>query len=148
VKGTHHFQSGRTLQEIVLKSLMLLACVMKLAERLRTKQPKMYDHPLLLTLVNSVNTEDADLKRFFRELERPGKGEAADSVWQAAKTQVPRCGFTTKAKLSSPFPLPLGEGRGERVRSLWENNTKPSRKPELHHQGTKTPWESGTLPIY
>jgi hypothetical protein len=69
----------------VLKSLMLLACVMKLAERLRTKQPKMYHRPLLLTLVNSVNTEDADLKRFFRELERAGKGEVADSVWQAAK---------------------------------------------------------------
>ena len=50
----------------MLKSLMLLAYVMKLAERLRAKQPKMYHRPLLLTLVNSVNTEDADLKRFFR----------------------------------------------------------------------------------
>ena len=88
MRGTTYFQSGRTPQKIVLKSLMLLAYVMKLAERLRTKQPKMYHRPLLLTLVNSVNTEDADLKRFFRELERAGKGEVADSVWQAAKNEL------------------------------------------------------------
>jgi len=80
--------TGEEKQKIVLKSLMLLAYVMKLAERLRTKQPKMYHRPLLLTLVNSVNTEDADLKRFFRELERAGKGEVADSVWQAAKKEL------------------------------------------------------------
>ncbi|MCX6841079.1 MAG: DEAD/DEAH box helicase family protein, partial [candidate division WOR-3 bacterium] len=80
--------TGEEKQKIVLKSLMLLAYVMKLAERLRTKQPKMYHRPLLLTLVNSVNTEDADLKRFFRELKRAGKGEVADSVWQAAKKEL------------------------------------------------------------
>jgi type III restriction enzyme len=80
--------TGEEKQKIVLKSLMLLAYCMKLAERLRTKQPKMYHRPLLLTLVNSVNTEDADLKRFFRELERAGKGEVADSVWQAAKKEL------------------------------------------------------------
>jgi len=75
-------------QKIVLKSLMLLAYVTKLAERLRTKQPKMYHRPLLLTLVNSVDTEDADLKRFFRELEKAGKGEVEDGVWQAAKKEL------------------------------------------------------------
>ena len=75
-------------QKIVLKSLMLLAYVAKLAARLRTKLPKMYHRPLLLTLVNSVNTEDADLKRFFRELERAGKGEVSDKVWQAARTEL------------------------------------------------------------
>ncbi|HTW90273.1 MAG TPA: DEAD/DEAH box helicase family protein [bacterium] len=80
--------TGEEKQKIVLKSLMLLAYVTKLAERLRTKQPKMYHRPLLLTLVNSVNTEDADLKRFFRELERAGKGEVADSIWQTAKKEL------------------------------------------------------------
>jgi len=53
-----------------------------------SRQAGMYHRPLLLTLVNSVNTEDADLKRFFRELERAGKGEVADSVWQAAKKEL------------------------------------------------------------
>jgi type III restriction enzyme len=67
---------------------MLLAYVTKLAERLRAKQPQMYHRPLLLTPVNSVNSEDADLKRFFRELERAGKGEVADSIWQAAKKEL------------------------------------------------------------
>jgi hypothetical protein len=60
--------TGEEKQKIVLKSLMLLAYVMKLAERLRTKQPKMYHRPLLLTLVNSVNTEDADPKRLRSRL--------------------------------------------------------------------------------
>ena len=53
-----------------------------------SRQAGMYHRPLLLTLVNSVNTEDADLKRFFRELERAGKGEVAESVWQAAKKEL------------------------------------------------------------
>lgn len=75
-------------QKIVLKSLMLLAYVTMLAERLRAKQRGMYHRPLLLTLVNSVNTEDADLKRFFRELERAGKGVVRDAVWQAAKKEL------------------------------------------------------------
>ena len=80
--------TGDEKQKIVLKSLLLLAYCIKLGARLRTKQPKMYHRPLLLTLVNSVNTEDADLKRFFRELERAGKGEVSDSVWQAAKKEL------------------------------------------------------------
>ncbi|HNB41896.1 MAG TPA: hypothetical protein PLG52_10380, partial [Anaerolineales bacterium] len=36
-------------------------------------------------LVNSVNTEEADLKLFFRELERIGKGEISTQAFTAAK---------------------------------------------------------------
>jgi hypothetical protein len=99
----------------VLKSLLLLAYCIKLGARLRTKQPKMYHRPLLLTLVNSVNTEDADLKRFFRELERAGKGEVADGVWQAAKKELldelsqrpapTRNGDDTKFRPPTPRPI-------------------------------------------
>ncbi len=42
-------------------------------KKIKGIQPDLYHKPMLLVLVNSVNTEDADLKRFFRELERIGK---------------------------------------------------------------------------
>jgi len=60
--------------KIVLKSLILLTYVKKFYKQIETVQPNLYHKPLLLVLVNSVNTKDADLKLFFRELEKIGKG--------------------------------------------------------------------------
>jgi len=39
---------------------------------------------LMMTLVNSVNTEDADLKLFFRELVRIGNGGIDTDTWETA----------------------------------------------------------------
>jgi len=75
-------------QKIVLKSLLMLAYAHKFFERVQTVRAKLYHKPLLLTLVNSVNTEDADLKLFFAELERIGKGEINEEVWKAAKEEL------------------------------------------------------------
>jgi hypothetical protein len=75
-------------QKIVLKSLLMLAYARKFCERLRGVRADLYHKPLLLTLVNSVNTEDADLELFFRELERIGKGEVNKKVWDAAKKEL------------------------------------------------------------
>jgi len=61
-------------EKIVLKSLILLTYVKKFYEQIENVQPNLYHKPLLLVLVNSVNTKDADLKLFFRELEKIGKG--------------------------------------------------------------------------
>jgi len=80
-------------QKIVLKSLILLTYAKKFYEDIKNIQPNLYHKPLLLTLVNSVNPEDADLKLFFRELEKIGKGEieqeifakALDEVWEELK---------------------------------------------------------------
>ena len=71
-------------QKIVLKSLMLLSYVKKFHQKITENQPGLYHSPLLLTLVNSVNTEDADLKLFFRELERIGKGDVEPAVLKSA----------------------------------------------------------------
>ena len=71
-------------QKVVLKSLMMLAYVRKFYEDIRSVRGDLYHRPLLLTLVHSVNTQEADLKLFFRELERIGKGEISDDVWQQA----------------------------------------------------------------
>jgi len=80
--------SNEEKQKVVLKSLMMLAYVSQFYEDIRSLRAHSYHKPLLLTLVNSVNTEDADLKLFFRELERIGKGEIGNDVWQQAKDEL------------------------------------------------------------
>lgn len=73
-------------QKIVLKSLILLTYVKKHYEKL--KDVKLYHNPMLLTLVNSVNDEDADLKMFFREIEKIGRGEVDKAVFKQAKDEL------------------------------------------------------------
>lgn len=80
--------TGEEKQRIVLQSLLLLAYARKAHQSLRAADKRLYHKPLLLTLVNSVNTEDADLKLFFRELERIGKGQVASAVWDRAKSDL------------------------------------------------------------
>jgi superfamily II DNA or RNA helicase len=73
-------------QRIVLQSLLMLTYVAKSRSELNSViEAEMYHRPLLLSLVNSVNPADADLKLFFRELERIGKGEISPQAFTAAK---------------------------------------------------------------
>ena len=75
-------------QKIVLKALIMLSMVRQVEGKVRGVDLKMYHRPLLMTLVNSVNTNDADLKLFFRELVRIAKGEVSAKQWQAAKDDL------------------------------------------------------------
>ena len=75
-------------QKIVLKSLILFTFVRKFYEEIKKVDFSLYHRPLILTLVNSVNTEDADLKLFFREIEKIGKGELEDKVFEQAKEEL------------------------------------------------------------
>lgn len=85
-------------QKIVLQSLLMLTIITRAAERVRAVNPELFHKPLLITLVNSVNTEDADLKLFFRELERIANGvvsadqfrSAKDALWEELKDGVER----------------------------------------------------------
>jgi len=74
--------SGDEKQKIVLKSLILLTYTKKHYEKISKIKKGVYHEPLLLTLVNSTNAEDADLKLFFRELERIGKGDIKDKAFK------------------------------------------------------------------
>jgi hypothetical protein len=76
--------SGEEKQKIVLKSLIILTYVKKFYEDIKNIRANLYHKPLLLTLVNSVNTEDADLKLFFRELERIGQGAIDEDLFKKA----------------------------------------------------------------
>lgn len=75
-------------QKIVLKTLIILTYIKKFCEEVKRVKSDLYHNPLLLTLVNSVNTEDADLKLFFRELERIGKGEVDDDIFKKAVEEL------------------------------------------------------------
>jgi hypothetical protein len=80
--------SGEEKQKIVLKSLILLTYAKKFYNEITKIKQGLYHKPLLLTLVNSVNTEDADLKLFFRELEKIGKGDTKEEVFREALDEL------------------------------------------------------------
>lgn len=80
--------SGEEKQKIILKSLILLTYAKKFYEDITKIKRGLYHKPLLLTLVNSVNTEDADLKLFFRELKKIGKEEIDQEVFKSAKNEL------------------------------------------------------------
>jgi len=75
-------------QKIVLKSLILLSYIKKFAEKVKKIKKEFYHYPLLLTLVNSVNVEDADLKLFFKEIEKIAKGEANQKIFDLVKKEL------------------------------------------------------------
>ncbi len=75
-------------QKIVLKALILLTVIRQIQEKIKKVDPDLYHRPLLMTLVNSVNTEDADLKLFFRELVKIGKKEISSTHWQEAINEL------------------------------------------------------------
>jgi len=80
--------SGEEKQKIILKSLIILTYAKKFYGSITQIQQGLYHKPLLLTLVNSVNTENADLKLFFREIEKIGKGEVTPEVFNSARDEL------------------------------------------------------------
>jgi type III restriction enzyme len=77
-------------QKIVLKALILLTHIRQTRQKVQTIHPNLYHSPLMMALVNSVNTEDADLKLLFRELAIIAKGEIDEVQWQSAKEELIR----------------------------------------------------------
>jgi superfamily II DNA or RNA helicase len=55
-------------KNIVLKSLIALAVVKKAKKEIDSIKKGMYHNPLMITIANTVNTVDADLKIFFQAL--------------------------------------------------------------------------------
>ena len=75
-------------QKIVLKALIMLTYVRQFEKRVRMVRSDLYHRPMMMTLVNSVNTEEADLKLFFRELVRIGNGKIDQDTWASAKSEL------------------------------------------------------------
>lgn len=69
-------------QKQVLKSLISFAYIKK------SKKIGAYHHPLLITLVNSINTEDSDMQMFFKKLEEIAKGNIQEQLFENAKADM------------------------------------------------------------
>lgn len=96
-------------QKIVLKTLILFAYINKYAEKIKKIDKTLYHRPLLLTLVNSVNTEDADLLLFFQELERIGKGEVSQKLFRDALKDIVQSFSGHSKYLFEPGDFPFDE---------------------------------------
>lgn len=75
-------------QKIILKTLILQTYVNKFFKKVRKEDKTLYHRPLLLTLVNSVDTKEADLKLFFSELEKVAKNEINSELLIKAKEEL------------------------------------------------------------
>jgi len=75
-------------QKIISKTLLLLTYINKHYEKIRQVDDSLYHHPLLLTLVNSVNVEESDLELFFRELEKVAKNDIIADLLNEAKEEI------------------------------------------------------------
>jgi len=75
-------------QKILLKIFILLAAINKKYEEIRKISDALYHKPLLLTLVNSVNTEDSDLELFFKEIEKISAGKGNNEILEIAKDET------------------------------------------------------------
>jgi hypothetical protein len=99
---------------LVLKMLMLLAYARKMREeKVVPAGNGLYHRPLMLVLVNSVNTQDADLELFFRELEQIARQRVDKTTWQSAKDEL--------GQELKPSPAFLFEDERVQVdRSVWD----------------------------
>lgn len=77
-------------RKVVVKSMLLMAYTAQKVRAIRklADAPGLYHHPMLLTLVNSVNTDDADLKLYFEQILAIGRGKVTATVWKQAKAEL------------------------------------------------------------
>ncbi|MEG8946421.1 DEAD/DEAH box helicase family protein [Rosettibacter firmus] len=71
-------------QITVLKILLLHTLIRKTKSIIRDY----YHNPLILTLVNSVNTEDSDLELFFKELVKIANNSIGNDLFEQAKLEL------------------------------------------------------------
>lgn len=75
-------------QKILLKIFILQTAINEQYEGLKSINSKLYHRPLLLTLVNSVNTEDSDLELFFKEIEKIATNKGDNNLLEIAKEEL------------------------------------------------------------
>ncbi len=87
--GKDEDYTGEEKQRVVLQSLLMLACVADMRRQLvETMDGEYYHRPLLVALVNSVNTEDADLKLFFAQLDLIARDRIGRDTFELAKQEL------------------------------------------------------------
>ena len=84
-KGEDDF-SEQEKQKIVLKTLLMHTYINLYFDKIKNKN--LYHRPLMLTLVNSVNTEDSDLEMFFKETAKVASGKIKMKLIDEAKKEI------------------------------------------------------------
>jgi hypothetical protein len=75
-------------KKIILESLIIFTVLKKYREKIKEIDSHLYHEPLLTTLTNEVNTSNAELKVFFRELATIAKGDYDDSIIEEIKNDL------------------------------------------------------------
>jgi len=75
-------------QKILLKIFVLQSAINKLYKSVKSFDAKLYHKPLLLTLVNSVNTEDSDLELFFKEMGKIATNKVKHNLLEQVKAEL------------------------------------------------------------
>jgi len=75
-------------QKILLKIFVLLSAINKHYEKIKQINQNLYHKPLLITLVNSVLTEDSDLELFFKEISKIANGNLDKNLLETAKKEL------------------------------------------------------------
>ena len=99
-------------RKVVLMSLVTLAFIKLRVDELRSaaKRDDLYHRPLMLTLVNSVNTEiENDLWAFFQTLRGIASGEITDALLEEAKDELRQEWREGKFLYDSGGGAPLGD---------------------------------------
>ncbi len=75
-------------KRIVLKSLITFATIKRFSEGISSHFPDGYHNPLMVTIWNSVYTEDSDLEVFFRELKEIWEWKLSTEDVRQAKEEL------------------------------------------------------------
>ena len=101
IKDDEKDYSDNEKKNIIVQSLIVLALAKLYFHKLRKINGRIYHPPLLITLANSVNTEEADLKLFYNLLSEIAKG---DFDFETAKRDL-----VTKLEENPKYLFNLGE---------------------------------------
>jgi superfamily II DNA or RNA helicase len=110
-------------QKILLKIFVLLSAINKHYEKVRQIDQKLYHKSLLLTLVNSVSTEDSDLELFFREISKIANGNLDKNLLEIAKDDLIKEINDENSKLEfEDINLPDREILTENIKTITEKD--------------------------
>jgi type III restriction enzyme len=87
--------------KVILKVSILLTYIKKNLEEIRKVNNSFYHNPLMMVLVNSVNSEIADLKIFFDHLRKIARGEFEKGLIDECKEEIKK-DFEEKKNLDIP----------------------------------------------
>lgn len=101
-QGFAHGGDENEQKSIIAQSLIMLAVAKQCYKKIQDISKKLYHSPLLITLANSVNTDEADLKLFYELLSEIARGKGFN--FSGAKRSL-----VEKLEINNKYLFDLGE---------------------------------------